>query len=152
MAEPVSVKLMLDKSLWSRTSTYGYHYNLETANMSKNKFSIKPSQFLGIIYSWVIKDGVLYLMVYKSAIDYQNANYDFIPIIDNNLYIPQLKEAVDIVKKKKQMEADVAKKEAVGTVQFYVEKYGPWLLGAIVVVGVLPSIFKTLINPSRNEK
>jgi hypothetical protein len=152
MAEPVSVRLMLDKSLYARTSTYGYHYNLDTSYMSKNKFTITPNQFLGVIYSWVIKDGIIYLMVYKSAIDYQNANYDFIPIIGNNLYIPQLKEAVELDKKKKQMEADVAKKETVGTVQFYVEKYGPWLLGAIVVVGVLPTLIKSFINPSRNEK
>jgi hypothetical protein len=148
MGQPVSVRLMLDKSLYARTNTYGYKGYIDP----KTKVTFKSGDFIGIIYSWQVTNNILYLQAYANINDYNNFHATIVPILEFNLEIPQLKEAVELENKKKQMQADVAKKETVGTVQFYVEKYGPWLLGAIVVVGVLPSLIKSFINPSRNEK
>lgn len=139
---------MLDKSLYARTNTYGYKGYIDPST----KVTFKAGDFIGIIYSWQVTNNILYLQAYANINDYNNFHATIVPILEFNLQIPQLKEAVELDKKKKQMEADVAKKETVGTVQFYVEKYGPWLLGAIVVVGVLPTLIKSFINPSRNEK
>lgn len=139
---------MLDKALYARTNTYGYKGNIS----EKNKVNFKADDYIGIIYTWYTYNNIIYLVAYQSITDYDNFDATYVPILKYNLQIPELKEAVELENKKKQMQVDVAKKETVGTVQFYVEKYGPWLLGAIVVVGVLPSLIKSFVNPSRNEK
>jgi hypothetical protein len=146
MAEPVSIELMLDKPLYARTATYGYTSAVLTDQYKK---TFKAGEYIGTIYSWINKNNQLYLQVYASPADYNNFKAIYVPIFESNLDIPTLKEAVAAKKAQDQMAADQLKKETVGTVQFYVEKYGPWILGAIVVIGVFPSILKSF---TKNDK
>ena len=146
MAEPVSIELMLDKPLYAKTATYGYTSALFTDQYKK---TFKAGEYIGTIYSWINKNNQLYLQVYASPADYNNFKAIYVPIFESNLDIPTLKEAVEADKAKKRAEADALKKEQVGTVQFYVEKYGPWVLGAIVVIGVFPSLLKSI---TKNDK
>jgi hypothetical protein len=142
MAQPVSIALMLDKTLYAKTNTYGYKGYIN----EKNKVIYKAGDYIGTIYSWVEQDNKLFLMVYASASDYNNFKATFVPIFKGNLNIPELKEAVELENKKKQLEADQAKKEVVGATQFYIEKYAPWIIGAIVVGIAFPSIIKIFKN------
>jgi len=142
MAQPVSISLMLDKTLFAKTNTYGYKGYISP----NKKITFKAGDYIGTIYSWVEQDNTLFLMVYANTFDYNNHNAIFVPIFKSNLNIPELKEAVDLENKKKQLEADQAKKAVTGPVQFYIEKYAPWIIGAIVVGIALPSIIKTFKN------
>ena len=141
MAEPVSINLMIDKPLYARTATYGYTSSIFT---DKYKKTFKAGEYLGTIYSYITREGQIYLVVYASSRDYDNFNALYVPIFENNLDIPTLKEAVALQKEKKQAEIDAQKKETVGTTQFYIEKYGPYVLGAIVLIGVFPSLIKSI--------
>jgi hypothetical protein len=145
MAQPVSVSLMLDKTLYAKTNTYGYKGHIAP----ETKVNFKAGDFIGMVYSWQTKDGILYLQAYANLNDFHNFTATIVPVLKYNLDIPELKEAVDLENAKKQAEADQLKKETVGTVQFYIEKYGPWILGAIVAIGVLPSIIKSF---TKNDK
>jgi len=142
MAQPVSIALMLDKTLYAKTNTYGYKGNIS----EKNKITFKAGDYIGTIYSWVEVDQIIYLMVYATIFDYNNFNKILVPIFKGNLNIPELKEAVELENKKKKLEADQAKKEVVGATQFYIEKYAPWIIGAIVVGIAFPSIIKIFKN------
>ena len=139
MAQPVSVALMLDKTLYAKTNTYGYKGRIDPST----KVTFRAGDYIGTIYSWYTYNNTLYLMVYASITDYNNFDATYVPILKYNLQIPELKEAVDLENKKKQLEADQAKKAVTGPVQFYIEKYAPWIIGAIVVGIALPSIMKS---------
>ena len=146
MAQDVSVDLMLDKDLYAFTPTYGYTSGIFTDKYKKN---YKAGDFIGHIYSYLTRANQLYLVVYASTRDYNNHNAIYVPIFENNLKIIGLKEAIAAENAKKQAEADALKKEQVGATQFYIEKYGPWVLGAIVLIGVFPSLLKSI---TRNDK
>jgi hypothetical protein len=142
MAETVSVSLMLDKTLYAKTNTYGYKGTID----EKNKVTYAANAFIGTIYSWITKDDILYLVVYKSIYDYDNFNAILVPVFENNLKIPALAEAVALEKTKKKLEADEIKKDIIGPTQFYIEKYLPYLIGAFVIAIALPTIIKTFKN------
>jgi hypothetical protein len=146
MAQDVNVELMLDKDLYAYTPTYGYTSAIFSDKYKKN---YKAGDYIGHIYSWRTVNSQLYLVVYASTNDYNNHKAIYVPIFENNLKIIGLKEAIAAEKAKAQAEADALKKEQVGAVQFYIEKYGPWVLGAIVVIGVFPSLLKSI---TRNDK
>jgi hypothetical protein len=146
MAQDVSVSLMLDKDLYAYTPTYGYTSAIFSDKYKKN---YKAGDFIGHIYSYLTRNNQIYLIVYASTRDYNNHNAIYVPIFENNLKIIGLKEAINAENAKKQAELDALKKEQVGATQFYIEKYGPWVLGAIVFIGVFPSIFKSVF---KNEK
>ena len=142
MAETVSVALMIDKTLYAKTNTFAYKGTID----EKNKVTYAANAFIGTIYSWITRDGILYLLVYKSTYDYDNFNAILVPVFENNLKIPALAEAVAIEKEKKKLEAEELKKETVGVTQFYIEKYAPYIIGAIVIAIALPTIIKSFKN------
>ena len=146
MAQDVNVELMLNKYLYAFEPTYGY-----TSAVFSNQYKkiYKAGDYIGKIYSWRTVNNQLYLVVYATTNDYNNHKAIYVPIFTNNLKIIGLKEAIAAENAKKQAEADALKKEQVGAVQFYIEKYGPWVLGAIVVIGVFPSLLKSI---TKNDK
>lgn len=146
MAQDVNVELMLNKDLYAFETTYGY-----TSAVFSNQYKkiYNAGDYIGKIYSWRTVNNQLYLIVYATTNDYNNHKAIYVPIFVNNLKIIGLKEAIAAENAKKQAEADALKKEQVGATQFYIEKYGPWVLGAIVFIGVFPSLFKSI---TRNDK
>ena len=62
MAETVSVALMIDKTLYAKTNTFAYKGTID----EKNKVTYAANAFIGTIYSWITRDGILYLLVYNT--------------------------------------------------------------------------------------
>jgi len=141
----VSIDMILDHSVYSKGKNPYYD-----ASFKNPVGYLKDGEFIGIIYSWVTRSGKIYLSIYPTYNDFKNfKNAKYVEWGYNNLTYPDLKKELENKAALDKAKQDQLKKETVGTVQFYVEKYGPWLLGAIVAIGVLPSIIKSL---TKNDK
>jgi hypothetical protein len=142
--DTVSISKLINHDLYAKSNIKGYDSTLTNV---KNTFT--SGSYIGKIYSYIVRNGIIYYMVYLTPYDYDNFIPTFIQHDPNTIDVPDLRDILQQIKNEKQIAADLAKKEQVGQIQFYIEKYGPWILGAIVVIGVFPSIFKSL---TKNDK
>jgi hypothetical protein len=126
---------LLDKSIYIKGDAKLYR---NASDNAKPYATIKAGTPVGKLYSWVsAKEGrsVDWLMFY----DINNKAY-YVPVNQGTLDLATLKaqgvKTVEEITKEKQ---DKDKKDA-GAFSYYIEKYIPWLIGAIIVVPVLKSI------------
>jgi len=100
--------------------------------------SVKAGNNIGILFSIVTaKAGrsIDYLMFYDS----NNKAY-YVPVKSGTLDEVDLKQqGAKTVEERTKEEENKAKKDA-GAVSYYIEKYVPYILGAIIIVPVLKSI------------
>lgn len=112
---------------------------------AKKLYTFKPGELIGVVYSWLQKDGKLYWMFYDS----QNKPYYVEHSDDAIQRTPQVKSIIKVedAKRKAAAEADILKaqeviKESKGDFAYYFEKYGKVVLG--VVVGTI--LIKTILE------
>jgi hypothetical protein len=130
-------KDLINKTIVAKADIKLYRNALDTAIPYA---VIKAGNPIGVLYSWVsakANRNVDWLMFYDS----NNKAY-YVPMISGTLDEAALKQqgVKDVEEQTKEAE-DKAKKNA-GAVSYYIEKYVPYLLGAIILVPVL----KTIIN------
>lgn len=95
-------------------------------------------QLIGNIYSWIQGSTGIYYMVYLTKADYDNFNPVYILHDASVLNVPDLPDILNQIEaEKKQAQID-----KVGVVQYYLDTYLPYIVGAIVVAIVLPKILK----------
>jgi hypothetical protein len=75
---------------------------------------------VGQVYSYIQRDG----KVYWQFFDFNNKQYLVLHTPDSFKYSGDVKEAVE----KQKSEAEKIEKEEKGSVPFYIEKYGKWIL------------------------
>jgi hypothetical protein len=95
--------------------------------------TIKAGGLLGIVDSWIVRDGFVYwqfLDTYKQP---------YYAKQDSNIEFPGLNSVLKAV----QDEAIAKEIETKGAFNYYLQKYLPWLIGGVVVALVLPSIVKS---------
>lgn len=128
-------KDLIDKTLFAKKETKLYR---NAANDAKPYATVKAGNAIGVLYSWVGSKSnreIDWLMFY----DANNKPY-YVPMIANTLDEASLKQqGVKTVEELTKEKQDKEKKEA-GAVSYYIEKYVPYLLGAIIIVPVLKSI------------
>jgi hypothetical protein len=138
----VSIDMILDKSVYSKIKNPYYD-----ATFKNIVGYFNAGDYIGIVYSWVTRNNKIYLATYANYNDFKNfSNGKYVEWGYDNLTYPELKKELAKKQAEEKLKADQAKKEAVGAVQFYIEKYAPWIIGAIVVGIAFPSIIKTFKN------
>ena len=124
----ITADKVIGKNLFSKGSVDVY--NLPGGKVIR---SIKAGSLIGNVYSYVEYNG----NVYWQFID--NNKQPFYVKQDTNIDFPGLNDLL-----KKIQEDAVAKEiEKKGKLNYYLQKYLPWIVGGIVVAIVLPSIIKS---------
>ena len=103
--------------------------------------TFQPNQRIGNIYSYIQDStGNIYWMVYLSQADYNNQNAVYIKHDASALTVPDLPTIMQQIEDEKKA-AEIAKD---GVIQYYIKKYLPYIVGAVVISIALPSIAKSL--------
>jgi len=98
--------------------------------------TIQSGGLLGNVYSWVNYNGIIYWQFYDT---YKQPYY---AKQDSSVSFPGL----DAVLKQVQQEAIANEIEKKGALNYYLQKYLPWLVGGVVVALVLPAVLKSRKN------
>jgi len=129
------LKDIIDKPIRAKKEISLYRNALDTAVPYA---TVKAGSMIGILFSIVTaKAGrsVDWLMFYDS----NNKAY-YVPVKTGTLDEVSLKQqGVKTVEEQTKEEENKAKKDA-GIVSYYIEKYVPYIIGAIIVIPVLKSI------------
>jgi len=126
---------LIDKQLFAAKDLYLYRNAVDYA---KPFASVKAGSSIGILYS-IVNPTTARTLDYLMFYDSNNKAY-YTPVAKGNIDEVSLKaQGVKTVEEKTKDAADKAKKDA-GAVSYYIEKYVPYILGAIIIVPVLKSI------------
>jgi hypothetical protein len=93
-----------------------------------------PGQSLGIVYSWINKENLkgYALMFYEDAKNFKKPYY--IRFIDGPFKAsPEIKK----IQQKEKIEAEKEQLKDKGAFSFYIEKYGLYLLGTIIILAII---------------
>ena len=123
----ISVNLVLDKNLYAKGKVSAY----DVPN-GKVIFTIDNGGLVGNVYSYVVRNGIVWWQFFKNNKPYYVKH-------DNNKL--SLKELPAILKKieNEEQKQEIEQK---GTLNYYLQKYLPWLIGAVVVAVAFPAIYK----------
>lgn len=138
----------IGKTFYAKESRTRFRYpgDFKTTFPGEKKLLVyKPGDLIGVVYSWLEKDGKLYWMFLNS----QGKAY-YIQHKEGAIQLTQqLKNVIKVAEAKEKAETDAAlqqsqeiMKEAKGDFAFYFEKYGKVVLG--VIVGTI--LLKTIIE------
>jgi hypothetical protein len=142
--ETVNIGKLVNHNLYAKSNVNGYDGSLKTV---KKVFS--AGNLIGNIYSWIVRNGNVYYMVYANDYDYNNFKPTYILHDANKLEVPDLPDILQQIKNEKEIKAiqDEAKLiDQIGPVKYYTSKYLPYVIGAIVIAIALPTIIKTFKN------
>jgi len=129
MASTVTADLVVNKNLFAKGTVNAY--NFPNGTIIKQ---FADGGLIGTVYSWITDKGEIWWMFYDS---YQNPYY--IKHDNNKLSLPQLPQILKQIEDK-QVSDEISQK---GALNYYLQKYLPWLVGGIVVALVLPKIIKS---------
>ena len=121
--------------------------DIDLYNQALNKIGTLPAgAYIGEVYSYLldIKTGDIYWLFYRTPQDYTNFNATYVKHDPNQLDLPSYQDLMDAVTSK--IEAD--KLQSMGTVNYFIQKYAPYLIAAGAAALILPSILKK--NQSKN--
>lgn len=95
---------------------------------------ITDGGLIGIVYSYVTYDGNIYWQFYNTyGVPYYVKH-------DSNLSLPGLNDILTKIK-----DENINKQiEQKGAVNYYLQKYLPYLVGAVVIAFVFPAVYKSL--------
>ena len=98
--------------------------------------TIQSGGLLGNVYSYIVSNGIVYWQFYDIY------KQPFYAKQDSNVSFPGLDEVL----KQIQSEAVANEIKEKGALNYYLQKYLPWLVGGVVVALVLPAILKSKKN------
>lgn len=133
----VPLSKLVDKPIYSTGNVVGVD------GMNKTKYTFKKGDFIGTLYSWSTLAGNTYMMFYKSQSDYNSFNPFYVKLTSQTTS-PSLSQIKEDIKKANEAAANAGKT----TLQIYVEKYAPWVVGALVVSIALPSVLNSVRSKS----
>jgi hypothetical protein len=135
--DTVNISKLINHDLYAKGNVNGYDSTLKTVTKT-----FRSGNYIGKIYSYIVRDGNIYYMLYLSDYDYNNFKPTFILHDPAIIDVPDLREILQQIKNEKET---AAIKEQ-GAVQYYTSKYLPYLIGAIVLAIALPTIIKSFKN------
>jgi hypothetical protein len=125
----ITADKVINKSLYAKGVVNVY--NLPGGAVTR---VINDGGLIGIVYSYVTSNGEVY---------WQFMNPYGVPYYvkhDTNLSLPGLDEIVKKIK-----DENVAKQiEQKGAVNYYLQKYLPWIVGAVAVALIFPAVYKSV--------
>jgi hypothetical protein len=111
--------------------------------LSKKIYTFKKGDYIGSLFSWSNIGNNTYLMFYRTKADYVNFKPFYIKL-SSPTSAPDLQKIKDEIKA-----AELAKaNETKTTLEIYIEKYAPWVIGALVVSIALPSVLNSVRSKS----
>lgn len=126
----LTADLVLGNSIYAKGNVTAYR-------LPPNKIYKKYTngQYIGDVYSWVNFDDGLYWM--------------FMDAFDNAYYVLHKASSISLpalpdIKAKEKAAQDAIDKATKGDLQYYIEKYAPYIVGAVVVSVALPSVTGSL--------
>ena len=113
--------------------------NIDKLDLSRKKIGqFKSGDFVGNIYSWIERDGAIYWL--------------FKPIYGNDYLVKhdpygfkltnEIRDAIEIEDAKREKEKQDLLKQEKGSISYYIEKYGIWVLGAVLASVALKEYIK----------
>ena len=96
-------------------------------------------QLIGNVWSWVIHDGEVWYAFYLTPYDYNNFNGTYVKHDASKISLPDLPGILQEIQDKE----DAEKRERLGTIAYYIEKYAPWIVGGVVVAVAAPAILNS---------
>lgn len=136
MSKTYSLASLVGKPLLAKTATKLYRNPTDT---STNYASVKAGQTLGVLYSWVnpnANTNSLWFMFYDSQNKPYYVKYRIDLVDRDDLARQGIKDVETETKEKKEKE----ERESKGAVQFYIEKYAPFLIAAVFVIPIAKQI------------
>jgi hypothetical protein len=135
--DTVNISKLIDHDLYAKANINAFDSTLKTV---KNTF--KKGDYIGKIYSYIVRDGIIYYMIYLSYYDYENFIPTFVKHDPATIDVPDLRDILEKIKNEKELAAI----EEQGSVTYYTRKYLPYIIGAVVLAIALPSIIKSFKN------
>ncbi len=134
MPDTITVDKVLGHDLYAAANVNAYGSDLTTV-----KKTYSPGQLIGNVYSWIVKDGEVWYEYFLTPYDYNNFNGTFIKHDAAKLSLPDMPGILEEIAAK----ADQEKRERLGTIPYYIEKYMPWIVGGVVVAVAAPALLKS---------
>jgi hypothetical protein len=94
-----------------------------------------PGQYIGEVYAWVNRADGIYWMFEKSYNNFFYVKHDA-----SSLSLPSLPDILQQITAEKEKE----KLAALGPVNYYIEKYAPYLIGAVVIAIAAPTVISSI--------
>lgn len=132
----VPIGKLIDKPIYAKNATTGF----QNSSLTKIKHQYKSGDFIGNLFSYAIVDGNVLLLFYTTNIDYNNFQPTYVKLLNGNTTSPDLPQIKQDIKDAKNASIDATKT----TLQIYIEKYAPYIVGALVVSIALPAIANTI--------
>jgi hypothetical protein len=134
----ITADAVLNKDMYAKT-------NIDLYDMALNKKgTLQAGALIGNVYSYLVDNvGNLYWMFYMTPEDYTSQTPTYVKHDASELYLPSYADLMQSVTDK--IESD--KLASMGTVNYYIQKYAPYLIAGVVAALVLPPLLK---NKNKN--
>ena len=113
--------------------------NIDKLDLSRKKIGqFKSGDFVGNIYSWIERDGAIYWLfkpTYGNDYLVKHDPYGF-------KLTNEIRDAIEIEDAKREKEKQDLLKQEKGAISYYIEKYGIWVLGAVLASVALKEYIK----------
>lgn len=106
--------------------------------------TIAPGAIIGKIYSYVVSNGKVYWMID----DIFGSQTFFVEHNPNTLNLPNKQQILNDIAK----QAEAQKLEDKGIIQYNIDKYLPWIIGAGIATLVLPTLLNNKISGVKKGK
>jgi hypothetical protein len=125
---------VLNKVMYAKTDI-----NLYDQTLNK-KGSLPAGALIGEVYSYLTDQaGNIYWMFYLTPTDFANFNPTYVKHNADQLNLPSYADLLQGITDK--IEAD--KLQSMGTVNYYIQKYAPYIVGGVVLALVLPPLLNS---------
>lgn len=137
-----SADKFIGKTFYAKKNRTKFRYpgDYKTTFPGQSKLYVfKPGELIGVVYSWLQKDGSLYWMFYDSNnkayyVQHDDTAIELTKQIQNVIKVAESKEKAETEAAIQQNEQALI--EAKGVIPYYIEKYAPWVLGAFILVSL----------------
>jgi hypothetical protein len=132
----VTADKIVNHDMYAKSFVQGYDGTLKPSTYTWNS-----GEKIGNVYSWIEgNDGNVYWMIYVNQTDYDNQIATYIKHDSSKLNVPDLPAILQQIDDERKA-SEIAK---VGVLQYYLNHYLPYIIGAVVVSIVFPAIYKNI--------
>lgn len=123
----ITADRIVGRKMYAKRNVYGYNLPDKPNRIIK---TFQPGQLIGTVYSWVQRpDGLYWMFDIGNVIVY-------VKHVTGSLDVPELPTIIAEIEKK----AEKEKFDQLGPIRYYVEKYGKYIVGAVVLAIIIPTL------------
>lgn len=123
----ITADRIVGRKMYAKRNVDGYNLPDKPNKIIK---TFQPGQLIGTVYSWVQRPDGLYWM-------FEIGNtFVYVKHVTGSLEVPELPNIIAEIEKKAEQE----KFDQLGPIRYYVEKYGKYIVGAVVLAIIIPTL------------